>query len=188
MALKRIQKEKTQYLQNQIQGVTVKFDEQNPFQLYFTIEGPRDTPYYGGQFNYKLNFPPDYPFKPMKITSLQKVDHYSNYSCILERCNCCSPQNLLLRQQDWSPQLTFYSQIKSIVQCFFTEQFTHLEDVDTNQSRLYKNNRQQFNFNIKSTIAEEKAKQQIIQFIIFERCIKQFMSLNSGSIFIDLFF
>ncbi|EAS01060.1 ubiquitin-conjugating enzyme (macronuclear) [Tetrahymena thermophila SB210] len=188
MALKRIQKEKTQYLQNQMQGVSVKFDESNPYQLYFTIEGPIDTPYYGGQFNYKLIFPPDYPFKPMKITSLQKVYHYSNYTCIIERCNCCSPKNLQLRKEDWSYEFTFYSQIKSIQQCFYTEQFTQLEEVCTEQSKLYKLNREQFNFNVKSQIASEKAKQQILQFIAFQRFIKQFISINSDSVFVDLFF
>ncbi|KAL4450781.1 hypothetical protein ABPG74_011623 [Tetrahymena malaccensis] len=188
MALKRIQKEKTEYLKNQIEGVTVQFDEKNPFQLYFTIQGPIGTPYYGGQFNYKLKFPADYPFKPMQITSLQNVYHYSNYNCIIEGCNCCSPQHLKLRKEEWSPTLTFFSQIKSLQQCFYTEQFTQLEDLQSDQTRLYKLNRQQFNFNVRNTIAGEKAKEYLKQFIVFEKYIKQFLSINSHQVFIDLFF
>ncbi|MCJ1235823.1 hypothetical protein MMC14_003796 [Varicellaria rhodocarpa] len=47
----------------------------NPFRLLCTICGPSDSPNEGGIFNLKLEFPPDYPFKPPKATFLTIVYH-----------------------------------------------------------------------------------------------------------------
>ena len=47
----------------------------NPFRLLCTICGPSDSPYEGGIFNLKLEFPPDYPFKPPQATFLTNVYH-----------------------------------------------------------------------------------------------------------------
>ncbi|XP_010486410.1 PREDICTED: ubiquitin-conjugating enzyme E2 11-like [Camelina sativa] len=71
-----------------------------------TIMGPHDSPYAGGVFMVTIRFPPDYPFKPPKVSFMTKVYHpniNSNGSICLD----------ILKEQ-WSPALTISKVLLSI--------------------------------------------------------------------------
>jgi len=68
--------------------------------------GPEDSPYHQGVFFLNIHFPPDYPFKPPKVTFTTKVYHMninSNGSICLD----------ILKDQ-WSPALTISKVLLSI--------------------------------------------------------------------------
>ncbi|CAL9095416.1 unnamed protein product, partial [Musa textilis] len=68
------------------------------FHWQATIMGPTDSPFAGGIFLVNIHFPPDYPFKPPKVSFRTKVYHpniNSNGSICLD----------ILKEQ-WSPALT----------------------------------------------------------------------------------
>ncbi|XP_065002283.1 ubiquitin-conjugating enzyme E2-17 kDa-like isoform X2 [Musa acuminata AAA Group] len=68
------------------------------FHWQATIMGPSDSPFAGGVFLVNIHFPPDYPFKPPKVSFCTKVFHpniNSNGSICLD----------ILKDQ-WSPALT----------------------------------------------------------------------------------
>lgn len=62
------------------------------------LEGPRGTPYEGGRFRLRLQFPKDYPFKPVAVTFATPVFH-PNVSRTGAVC-------LDVLKDKWSPALT----------------------------------------------------------------------------------
>ncbi|CAN6812780.1 unnamed protein product [Brassica oleracea] len=76
------------------------------FHWQATIMGPTDSPFSGGVFLVSIHFPPDYPFKPPKVSFRTKVYHpniNSNGSICLD----------ILKEQ-WSPALTISKVLLSI--------------------------------------------------------------------------
>ncbi|XP_003547838.1 ubiquitin-conjugating enzyme E2-17 kDa isoform X3 [Glycine max] len=76
------------------------------FHWQATIMGPIDSPFAGGVFLVSIHFPPDYPFKPPKVSFRTKVFHpniNSNGSICLD----------ILKEQ-WSAVLTISKVLLSI--------------------------------------------------------------------------
>tara|TARA_B110000285_G_C14873203_1_gene490190 strand:+ start:290 stop:754 length:465 start_codon:yes stop_codon:yes gene_type:complete len=71
-----------------------------------TIMGPQDSPFQGGIFYLKINFPKDYPFKPPRCTFLTKIFH-PNVNSVGGIC-------LDILKDNWSPALTISKLLLSI--------------------------------------------------------------------------
>lgn len=71
-----------------------------------TIMGPEGSPYHGGIFFLKIEFPTDYPFKPPRI----------NFSTPIYHCNINSNGSICLDilKDQWSPALTISKLLLSI--------------------------------------------------------------------------
>lgn len=50
--------------------ITAKPNEANILEWHYVLEGPPDTPYFGGQYHGILKFPADYPYAPPSIRML----------------------------------------------------------------------------------------------------------------------
>jgi len=81
-------------------------DDDDLYQWQATIMGPSGSPYEGGVFYLKIDFPRDYPFKPPKIMFLTKIYH----------CNINSTGGICLDilKEQWSPALTISKVLLSI--------------------------------------------------------------------------
>ena len=68
--------------------------------------GPEDTPYHGGVFFLKINFPSDYPFKAPKVSFTTRIYH----------CNINRNGGICLDvlKSEWSPALTVAKVLLSI--------------------------------------------------------------------------
>lgn len=76
MAMKRIQKELTEINNNPPDNFSAEPEDENDlYNWTASLTGPSDTPYEDGNFQLKIQFPTDYPFKPPKVTFTTKVYH-----------------------------------------------------------------------------------------------------------------
>jgi len=71
-----------------------------------TIIGPQDTPYEGGIFGLKIQFPVDYPYKPPQIIFTTRIYH--------PNINASGMICLDILKQAWSPALTIGKVLLSI--------------------------------------------------------------------------
>ncbi|KAL6999039.1 Ubiquitin-conjugating enzyme E2 28 [Sarracenia purpurea var. burkii] len=106
MASKRIQKELRDLEKDPPASCSAGPVGSDMFHWQATIMGPADSPFAGGVFLVTIHFPPDYPFKPPKVSFKTKVFHpniNSNGSICLD----------ILKEQ-WSPALTISKVLLSI--------------------------------------------------------------------------
>jgi len=102
-----------------------------------TILGPEGSPYVGGIFYLRIEFPYDYPFKPPKILFTTRIYH----------CNINSVGNICLDilKEQWSPALTISKVLLSI--CSIMDDPNPNDPLMIDIANLYLYNRERFNEN-----------------------------------------
>lgn len=106
-SIKRVTNEHKEMISNPPMNCSAgPINESDMFSWQATIIGPDNTPYQGGIFNLKIDFPLDYPFKPPKIRFITKIYH----------CNINSSGGICLDilKDQWSPALTISQVLLSI--------------------------------------------------------------------------
>eukprot|EP00192_Tetraselmis_astigmatica_P014975 CAMPEP_0117659928 /NCGR_PEP_ID=MMETSP0804-20121206/6691_1 /TAXON_ID=1074897 /ORGANISM="Tetraselmis astigmatica, Strain CCMP880" /LENGTH=152 /DNA_ID=CAMNT_0005466613 /DNA_START=300 /DNA_END=755 /DNA_ORIENTATION=+ len=98
MASKRIQKELQDLQKDPPTSCSAGPEGDDLFHWQATIMGPSDSPYSGGVFFVNIHFPPDYPFKPPKVSFKTKVYHPN----VNSQGSIC----LDILKEQWSPALT----------------------------------------------------------------------------------
>lgn len=106
MALKRINKELRDLVEDPLTMCTAGPIGDDPFLWQATIAGPAASPYEGGIFFLTIAFPPDYPFRPPKLKFTTKIFH----------CNISSTGEICLDvlKDQWSPALTISKVLLSL--------------------------------------------------------------------------
>ena len=102
-----------------------------------TIMGPEGSPYEGGVFYLKIEFPHDYPFKPPKLQFITKIYH----------CNINSSGNICLDilKEQWSPALTISKVLLSI--CSLMDDQNPNDPLMVDIANLYINDKEKFLIN-----------------------------------------
>jgi len=108
--IQRLTKELNEIHENEADCAEIsidQYDDSNLFLWKAIIFGPSDSPYENGVFELKIDIPPEYPFKPPKITFITKIFHPN-----------INPQSgaicLDILAANWTPTLTIKKTLLSI--------------------------------------------------------------------------
>eukprot|EP01084_Bolivina_argentea_P288857 495859_1 len=115
MALRRITKELKELQDNPTDYpniLTIKTNNNDLFTWNVTIVGAQGTPYQNGQYDLKIVFPMNYPFKPPKIQFLTKIYH----------CNINDKGGIScdILKDSWSPAMTTSKLLMLLQLCMIT--------------------------------------------------------------------
>ena len=106
MALRRINKEIVDLKSDPPSNCSAGPIGSDIYQWEAVILGPEDSPYTGGVFKLRIQFPVDYPFKPPHIQFLTKIYH--------PNINSSGMICLDILKGQWSPALTISKVLLSI--------------------------------------------------------------------------
>lgn len=114
---------------------TGPISESNLYLWSASIQGPSESPYAGGTFHLKIEFPPEYPFRPPKIHFTTPVYHPN----INETGSIC----LDILKDNWSPALNIGHVLLSI-SSLLTDPNPD-DPLMPEIARMFKNDRDEFN-------------------------------------------
>ena len=141
MSLRRINKELKDLTEDPPANCSAGPQGDDLFDWIATIMGPEGTPYHGGIFFLRINFPSDYPFKAPKIAFTTPIYH----------CNVNKNGGICLDilKGQWSPALTVSKVLLSITSL--------LSDPNPDDplmpdiAKLYKSNRSKHDVNARES-------------------------------------
>jgi len=83
----RLLKDVRQIIKNPLEdnGIYYVHSSENMLNGYAMIIGPEDTPYFGGYYFFKFEYPLDYPYSPPKVTYYTN-DGYTRFNPNLYKC------------------------------------------------------------------------------------------------------
>ena len=135
MSLRRIKKELIEMQQNPPENCSAGPSDDDLFHWTGSIIGPTDSPYFGGIFNLKVDFPTDYPFKAPKVTFLTKIYH--------PNINSAGGICLDILKDQWSPALTISKVLLSV--CSLLTDPNPDDPLVPDIARIYKTDRDRYN-------------------------------------------
>ena len=139
---RRITKELKEINDNPHDGYKISIKDDDLYNLYATIRGPKDTPYENGIFHLDITFTDDYPFKPPKVIFKTPIYHCN----INKKGHIC----LDILKSQWSPALTI-SKVLLSISSLLAEPNPD-DPLVPEIAKLYKKNKVKHDDNIRKTI------------------------------------
>lgn len=136
-AAKRIQKELENFNKEDIEGITAgPPDDSDLFKWDASITGPEGSPYEGGTFNLKIEFPKDFPFKPPSVVFTTKVYHPNVKRDTGTIC-------LDILKDAWNPEINIVQLLSAIIALLGSPNPDH--PLEEEIAKQYKDQKDEFN-------------------------------------------
>ena len=136
MALNRIKKELRNFLKDPPCNCSGNAIDDDLFKWQAIIIGPTGTPYEGGIFKLNIEFPANYPFKPVKINFITKIYH-PNISKLGTIC-------LDILKSSWTPALNVSKALLSV--CSLLNDPNVDDPLNVEAANLYKKDKLQYEY------------------------------------------
>lgn len=155
-ASKRLLKEYQQLTRDPPPGIlAAPRSENNLFLWDCLIQGPPETPYEGGVFNARLDFPKDYPLSPPKLTFTPSILHpniyHSGEVCIsILHSPGDDPNMYELAEERWSPVQSVEKILLSVMSMLSEPNIESGANVDA--CILWRGNRPEFERRVRTSI------------------------------------
>ena len=134
VGIKAIQRQLYEIFQDPTPGIFVAQDELDAFLVHAIVEGPKESPFEGGQFELELSFPINYPFTEFKMRFITKIYH-PNINAKGEIC-------LDILKDSWAPANTIHAVLVSL-QSLFTDPNVN-DPLEAEIAALYKADKAKF--------------------------------------------
>jgi len=104
-------------------GIYYKHDEQNMFLGHALVVGPPDTPYFGGFYFFRFEFPHDYPCAPPKVTFTTEGARF--HPNLYENGKVCLSILNTWQTDQWSSCLTISAVLLALLALFDAQPLLH---------------------------------------------------------------
>jgi ubiquitin-conjugating enzyme E2 Z len=102
------------YIKEPIENTFIYYDEDNVFEIYLLIIGPKSTPYEGGFYFFKILFPNEYPYKNPDVKFLTTQKHIRFNPNLYDNGRVCLSILGTWSGPEWSSVMTMTSLILSL--------------------------------------------------------------------------
>lgn len=108
IAVRKLTKELKSLEKDPVVGIQVKPNHNNLLEWFFIFEGPKDSPYEGGNYLGKILFPDNFPFAPPDFKMITPNGRFQTNVKI-----CMS--NTGFHSQEWSPAWSLSSLLNGFI-------------------------------------------------------------------------
>lgn len=110
----RIVKDIYEFQKSNFNNIKIYFDKNNFTEIYALIFGPKNTPYFGGNFFFQINFPENYPMNPPKVKFLTTNSDIRIHPNLYANGKVCLSIINTWPGPKWTPVMTLSSVLLSI--------------------------------------------------------------------------
>ncbi|KAH7821931.1 putative ubiquitin-conjugating enzyme e2 j2 [Monocercomonoides exilis] len=144
LGVKRLQIELANLTKDPVFGIVATPKPSNIFEWHFIIAGPKDTPYFGGQYHGVLKFPQNYPFAGPEIQMFTPSGRFETNTPI-----CTSMSNF--HPESWSTTWSVSSILVGLVS-FMAEESHGVGSMSASDAERRKLAAQSIHFNQKNPV------------------------------------
>ncbi|EGD72467.1 ubiquitin-conjugating enzyme [Salpingoeca rosetta] len=140
-ATRKLLQEMRQLQKEPIDGAIIDVDEDNIFSWKIALFGPPDTPYAGGYFKARLDFPDTYPFNPPNMRFTSRIWHpnvFPNGNICISILHSPGTDHLSGERPEerWNPTQTVRTILLSVISILNEPNTSSPANVDANVSFL----------------------------------------------------
>ncbi|AJL34317.1 pI215L [African swine fever virus] len=141
--------------ENPSENFKVSVNENNLTEWDVILKGPPDTFYEGGLFKAKINFPPNYPYEPPKLTFISEMWHPNIYADGRLCISILHTDNPEERGMTWSPAQKIETVLLSVISLFNEPNTDSPANVDAAKSYrkfMHKEDLESYAMEVKKTV------------------------------------